>query len=117
MSDAGGMVTNLVSTVIALVVVLGLAWVSLRALKRLQDGRAAKSAGAHDVPQVLRSVGLGPRERLVTVRYRGREFLLGVTAGAITVVDSHAVHAVQAGSVDEPSPPPQDPSADSWGAP
>lgn len=110
MSDTGGMVTNLVSTVIALVVVLGLAWVSLRALKRLQDGRAGKAPHAPDVPQVLRSVGLGPRERLVTVRYRGREFLLGVTAGAISVVDSHAVEARSPGDL---AAPPQDPPANS----
>ena len=80
--------SQMLSTAVALAVVLALAWVLLRALKRLQAGRAAV-AGSADVPQVLRSVGLGPRERLVTVRYRGREYLLGVTAGAISVVDSH----------------------------
>jgi flagellar biogenesis protein FliO len=80
--------TNMLSTAVALVVVLALAWLLLRGLKRLQTGRAG-AGGGDDVPQVLRSVGLGPRERLVTVRYRGREYLLGVTAGAISVVDSH----------------------------
>ncbi|HUG22593.1 flagellar biosynthetic protein FliO [Piscinibacter sp.] len=89
--------TQMLSTAVALVVVLALAWVLLRALKRLQSGRAG-AAGSGDVPQVLRSVGLGPRERLVTVRYRGREYLLGVTAGAISVVDSHEAAEPGAGT-------------------
>jgi flagellar protein FliO/FliZ len=92
MTDSTDLVTNLVSTAIALVVVLALAWVSLRALKRFQHGRPGGVDSA-ELPHVMRSVGLGPRERLVTVRYRGRDYLLGVTAGAISVVDSHAVDA------------------------
>ena len=90
MTDTGGLATNLLSTAIALAFVLGLAWLSLRGLKRLQQGRAGAGPHEADVPRVLRSVGLGPRERLVTVRYRGRDYLLGVTPGAVTVVDSHA---------------------------
>ncbi len=93
MTGGGDLATNLVSTAVALVIVLLLAWVSLRALKRFQQGRPGAQGDAGEVPQVMRSVGLGPRERLVTVRYRGRDYLLGVTAGAISVVDSHAIQA------------------------
>lgn len=91
MTDAPNLATNLLSTAVALVVVLLLAWVSLRALKRMQQGRSSMRNDGSEVPQVLRSVGLGPRERLVTMRYRGREYLLGVTAGAVSVVESHEI--------------------------
>jgi flagellar protein FliO/FliZ len=104
MTGGSDLATNLVSTVVALVIVLLLAWASLRALKRFQHGRSGAQGDAGDVPQVMRSVGLGPRERLVTVRYRGREYLLGVTAGAISVVESHSLaDSAPAGVV--PSPP------------
>ena len=69
------------STALALVVVLALAWLMLRLLKRWQT-RGAAGGGAHAV-RVVHSVSLGPRERLVTVHWRGREYLLGVTAGAV----------------------------------
>jgi flagellar biogenesis protein FliO len=69
------------STALALVLVLALAWVMLRALKRWQQ-KTGVGQGAHPV-QVVHSVALGPRERLVTVRWRGHEYLLGVAAGAV----------------------------------
>ena len=79
-------IASLATTALALVFVLALAWVLLRLLKRLQQRGGLGSAQA-DAPQVLRSVGLGPRERLVTVRWRGREYLLGVTPGSVTLID------------------------------
>jgi flagellar biogenesis protein FliO len=93
MNDGPGLVANLVSTLVALVAVLALAWGSLKLLKRMQLRRMGGEVAA-DMPRILGSVGLGPRERLVTVRYRGREYLLGVTAGGISCVDSHAIDEV-----------------------
>ena len=74
---------SLLSTLIALAIVLGLAWVVLKLLKRTQlaGGRAAA-----DGPQVVRAVSLGARERLVVVHHRGVEYLLGVTAAQVTLV-------------------------------
>ncbi len=69
------------TTALSLVLVLALAWVMLRALKRWQQ-KTGVGQGAHPV-QVVHSVSLGPRERLVTVRWRGYEYLLGVGAGAV----------------------------------
>ncbi|CAG1015602.1 hypothetical protein BURC_00998 [Burkholderiaceae bacterium] len=100
MTDSTDLATNLLSTAVALIIVLALAWVSLRALKRFQQGRAGSGAGSDELPQVMRSVGLGPRERLVTVRYRGRDYLLGVTAASINVIDSHAAQAQPHAGVD-----------------
>ena len=69
------------STALALVLVLALAWLLLRALKRWQVKTGV--GGGADPVQVLHSVALSPRERLVTVRWRGRDYLLGVAAGAV----------------------------------
>jgi flagellar protein FliO/FliZ len=84
---APSLALQLGSTALALALVLLLAWFSLRALQRWQQRGGAAGAGGADALQVLRGVGLGPRERLVVVRYRGREYLLGVTAAQVTVVD------------------------------
>lgn len=88
---AAGMVTgsgvaSLATTALALVFVLALAWLLLRGLKRLQQ-RGGLRGGQTDAPQVMQSVGLGPRERLMTVHWRGRDYLLGVTAASVTLID------------------------------
>ena len=83
--------TQLGGTALALVLVLGLAWVLLRLLKRWQL-KTGVGGGAHPV-QVLSSVSLSPRERLVTVRWRGREYLLGVAAGGVQRIADAAVEA------------------------
>lgn len=81
---AGGWLSQGLATVLALGLVLGLVWMVLRTLRRLQPRLAA---GSGPVPQVLHSAGLGPRERLVLVRHRGREYLLGVGAGGVHLID------------------------------
>lgn len=86
MTDTPSLSIQLLSTALALGFVLLLAWVGLRLLKRLQAGRAGGASASQ--PQVLHSAPLGPRERLVSVRHRGREYLLGVTPGAISVIDA-----------------------------
>src|SRR3977135_4166750 len=88
-----GMAASIGSTALALCFVLALAWLVLRGIKRLQAGKA--TAVDNDVPRVLRSVSLGPRERLVTVRYRQREYLLGVSAGGVSVIDVAASPEVE----------------------
>jgi flagellar biogenesis protein FliO len=91
------MAAQLGGTALALAFVLALAWLALRGLKRLQQ-RAGGNAEA-GAPQVLHSQGLGPRERLVTVRWRGRDYLLGVTAGSVSAIDHRASEP------DVPTPP------------
>lgn len=95
--EAPSMAAQLAGTALALVFVLALAWLALRGLKRLQQ-RAGGSAEA-GAPQVLHSQGLGPRERLVTVRWRGRDYLLGVTPGSVACIDHRGSEA------DAPTPP------------
>ena len=83
--EAPSFAAQLGGTALALLLVLALAWVALRGLKRLQQ-RAA-GGGPGDPIVLLRSTPLGPRERVVALRYRGREYLLGVTAAQVTVID------------------------------
>ena len=90
-------------TALALALVLALAWFALRALKKLQNSGLGGS-GAPPM-EVLRSVGLGPRERLVAVRFREREYLLGVTAGAVTVIDRWPAATGAMGATGAETPP------------
>ena len=88
-SLAPSLALQLGSTALALALVLALAWLALRALKKFQNRSLGSNGGNRGSPmQVLRSVGLGPRERLVTVRYRDREYLLGVATGGVSLIDS-----------------------------
>lgn len=73
---------ELLTVALALAIVLGLAFFSLRLLKRLQAG-----APSDDQIRYLRALPVGQRERLTLVAYRDEVFLLGVTAGQITVLD------------------------------
>jgi flagellar protein FliO/FliZ len=77
---------GLVTSAVSLALVLGLAWLLLRWLKRAQVVR-----GTGAFPQVLRAVALGPRERLVVVRHHDTEFLLGVTAASVSVIERRRI--------------------------
>jgi flagellar biosynthetic protein FliO len=73
---------ELLTVAVALAIVLGLAFFSLKLLKRLQAG-----VPSDDQIRYLRALPVGQRERLTLVAYRDEVFLLGVTAGQITVLD------------------------------
>ena len=77
---------GIVTAAVALVFVLGLAWLLLRALRRGHIGR-----GGDDGPRVLRAVSLGARERLVVVQHHDTEFLLGVTAANVSVIERRRI--------------------------
>ena len=82
--DPTDMLRELVTTVVALIAVCVLAYVSLRVMKRLRLGGGS---GERNEPRFVRALPLGPRERLVVVEWRGETLLLGVASGAITVLD------------------------------
>ena len=99
--NAPSLAMQLGSTALALALVLALAWLALRALKKLQS----RSTGGGNPMQVLRSAALGPRERLVTVRYRDREYLLGVATGGVNLIDSWPASEAAIGAQAPLSPP------------
>ena len=75
------------TTVLSLLIVLVAAWLLLRWLNRARGGGRARGEG----PQVLRAVSLGARERLVVVRHRDTEYLLGVTAANVSLIDRRPI--------------------------
>jgi len=89
---------GILTSAVSLLLVLGLAWLMLRLLKRSQLGRA--SGGD---PRVLRAVALGPRERLVVVQHHDTEFLLGVTASSVSVIERRRIDAEPAAPTSEPA--------------
>jgi flagellar protein FliO/FliZ len=97
---------SVASTMLALIVVLALAYAVLRVLRRpllLRKGRA----GDHgDAMTFVRALPVGPKERVVLIDYRGARWMLGVTAGGISVLESwpDAAAGAAAPSVVEASP-------------
>ncbi|MBZ8141761.1 flagellar biosynthetic protein FliO [Rubrivivax gelatinosus] len=80
---------GLLGSVLALLVVLALAWGALHAWRRLSRGAGAAGAGAAEL-QLLRTLALGPRERLVLVRHGDDELLLGVGAAGVRLLNRRA---------------------------
>jgi len=73
----------LVFTILALVAVLVIAWFAIRFLANLNK----INAGATRPIKILHTMAVGSRERLVLINYQGRDILLGVTAGGISVIE------------------------------
>jgi flagellar protein FliO/FliZ len=86
-SEAPSFGAQLAGTALALAFVLALAWLALKGLQRLQRHAQGSAAGS---VQVLASVAVGPRERVVHLRWQGRELLIGVAAGSVTRLDERA---------------------------
>ncbi|MGX1746599.1 MULTISPECIES: flagellar biosynthetic protein FliO [unclassified Brevundimonas] len=76
---------DFLTVLVALALVLGLAFFSIRMLKKVQSG-----APSGDEIRFIRSLPLGTRERATVVIWRDEVLLLGVTAGGITVLDRRA---------------------------
>lgn len=76
---------DFLTVLVALALALGLAFFSIRMLKKVQSG-----APSGDEIRFIRSLPLGARERATVVIWRDEVLLLGVTAGGITVLDRRA---------------------------
>ncbi len=75
------------SMLLALAVVIGLAWVALRLLRdRLQPRVKPGAPGADDVLRFVRALPVGAKERVVIVEHRGARWMLGVTGGGISTI-------------------------------
>lgn len=77
-----GLLLDLFTVLVAMALVLGLAFFSIRLLKKVQTG-----APSGDEIRFVRALPLGPRERATVVIWRDEVLLLGVTAGGVTVLD------------------------------
>jgi flagellar protein FliO/FliZ len=77
---------SFISMLLALGVVLVLAWVGLRLLRNRLQPRANAAGGADDALRFVRALPVGPKERVVIVEHRGARWMLGVTAGGISTI-------------------------------
>ena len=77
-----GMLMDLFTVLVAMALVLGLAFFSIRFLKKVQTG----TPSGVEI-RFVRALPLGSRERATVVIWRDEVLLLGVTAGGVTVLD------------------------------
>lgn len=77
---------NIASTVVALAFVLALAWALLRGWRRWQTGLGSGAAIDADALRFVRALPVGARERVVLLDHAGERWMLGVTAGGITLL-------------------------------
>lgn len=92
--------SSLLAVVIALGLVLGLAYVLLRLLRRWQD-RVHGAAEEGEKPiRFLRTLPLGQSERVVLIEVRDEVMLVGVTPGGISLLKTWPAEAA-------PATPPQ----------
>lgn len=85
----GDFVQQFVLMLVVLAGVLALAWATLRMLQgRLKGGWGGRVAGAPDdeTLRFVRALPVGPRERVVLMDHRGERWMLGVTAGGISLL-------------------------------
>jgi flagellar protein FliO/FliZ len=74
------------SMVLALAIVIALAWVVLRLLRSRLQPRGRAGPEGDDMLRYVRGLQLGAKERVVLVEHRGERWMLGVTAGGISTL-------------------------------
>lgn len=74
------------SMLLALAIVLGLAWVVLRVLRARMQPRGKPGNSTDDALRFVRALPVGAKERVVIVEHRGSRWMLGVTAGGISTI-------------------------------
>jgi flagellar protein FliO/FliZ len=74
------------SMLLALAIVLGLAWVVLRFMRARMQPRGPQGGGPDEALRFVRALPVGAKERVVIVEHRGERWMLGVTAGGISTI-------------------------------
>ena len=86
-STMGTALSGLFGTIIALAIVLGLAWLTIRGLRQWQDRGLGRPADAPDHQlRFIRALPIGQRERLMLVEAKGELMLIGVSGGAVSLL-------------------------------
>lgn len=91
-------ITTLLFAVVALTVVLALAWLLLKGLAALGQRGSANSP-----MRIKATLPLGSRERLMVVEYKDNDYLLGVSSGNITKIDQHAALGPETRKTSQPT--------------
>jgi flagellar protein FliO/FliZ len=74
------------SMVLALAIVIALAWVVLRLMRNRLQPRAGAGGAGDETLRFVRALAVGAKERVVIVEHRGARWMLGVTAGGISTI-------------------------------
>jgi len=74
------------SMLLALGVVIALAWFALRLLRDRMQPRVKEGSATDDALRFVRALPVGAKERVVIVEHRGARWMLGVTAGGISTI-------------------------------
>lgn len=85
----GTFLSSVIATLLALGLVLGLAWGALWLLRKWQGKALGIEDAAADEGRSLkfvRALPLGQRERVVLIEVGGESMLLGISAGAVTLL-------------------------------
>jgi len=93
------------SMLLALAVVLALAWVVLKALRSRMQPRGPSGSASDDALRFVRALPVGTKERVVIVEHRGARWMLGVTAGGISTIAHWPDASAAAAAVVQPVPP------------
>jgi flagellar protein FliO/FliZ len=86
-------VLSFASMLLALAIVIGLAWLVLRFLRDRVQLRGQAAGATDDALRFVRALPVGTRERVVIVEHRGARWMLGVTAGGISTIAHWPVSA------------------------
>jgi flagellar protein FliO/FliZ len=74
------------SMVLALVIVIAIAWLVLRFMRSRMQPRGPGGSANDDALRYVRALSVGAKERVVIVEHRGARWMLGVTAGGISTI-------------------------------
>jgi len=86
-SAFGTAMSGLLGTIIALAIVLGIAWLALKAMRQWQDGRiGGKGTQPDHQLRFIRALPVGQRERLMLVEAQGELMLIGVATGSVRLL-------------------------------
>lgn len=77
---------NFTGTMLALTVVIAVAWFALRLLRDRLQPRLKPGQPDGDGLRFVRALPVGTKERVVIVEHRGERWMLGVTAGGISAL-------------------------------
>ena len=86
-------VLSFASMLLALGLVLAIAWGLLRLMRGRLQPRARNGKGGDEALHFVRALPVGAKERIVVVEHAGERWMLGVTAGGISTIAHWSAHA------------------------
>jgi flagellar protein FliO/FliZ len=83
---AGTIFSSLLAVILALGVVLGLAWLVIKGLRKWQDRLHGGVENGERPIRLLRAMPVGQNERIALVEIRNEVMLIGVASGGVSLL-------------------------------